>query len=43
MNGVNETYSRGRRLIVERPLLVVVGLVGVLLVFDFINRSLDFD
>ncbi|ODR80449.1 branched-chain amino acid ABC transporter permease [Haladaptatus sp. W1] len=43
MNGVNETYSRGRRLIVERPLLVVVGLVGVLLVFDFINRLLSGD
>ncbi|MFH5799152.1 branched-chain amino acid ABC transporter permease [Haladaptatus sp. CMAA 1911] len=43
MDDVTETYSRGRRLIVERPLLVVVGLFAALLVFDFINRLLTGD
>ncbi len=41
MDGVNETYSRGRRLVVERPLLVVVGLFAAFLVVDFVNRLLS--
>ncbi|WP_227374061.1 branched-chain amino acid ABC transporter permease [Haladaptatus halobius] len=40
MDGVTETYSRGRRLVVGRPFLVVVGLFAVLLVVDFVNRLL---
>ena len=38
MSVVDETYSRGRQLVVEQPMAIVVGLVAVLLVVDLLNR-----
>ena len=38
MSVVDETYSRGRRLVVEQPMAIVVGLVAALLVVDLLNR-----
>ena len=38
--GVADTYSRGRDVLFERPLAVVVGAFAVLLVVDFLDRLL---
>ncbi|RBI63836.1 branched-chain amino acid ABC transporter permease [halophilic archaeon] len=37
---VTDTYSRGRSLVGERPLVVLVGAFAVLLLLDFANRLL---
>ncbi|PSP85203.1 branched-chain amino acid ABC transporter permease [Halobacteriales archaeon QS_1_68_17] len=36
--GVSETYERGRRLLVERPFLALVVVVGVLLFLDLLYK-----
>jgi branched-chain amino acid transport system permease protein len=36
--GVSDTYTRGRAVVVERPMTAAVGLVGVLLVLDLVRQ-----
>jgi branched-chain amino acid transport system permease protein len=36
--GIADTYSRGRRLVVERPLVLVLGLVAVLFFIDLARK-----
>ena len=36
--GIAETYSRGRRLVVDQPVALVVALLVVLLVIDMLSR-----
>ena len=38
MSVVDETYSRGRRLVVEQPMAILVGLVAILLIVDLLNQ-----
>ena len=35
--GIADTYSEGRRFVIDRPLALVVGLFGVLLIVDFVG------
>jgi branched-chain amino acid transport system permease protein len=36
--GVSDTYTRGRRVLVERPMLAVIAVIGVLLLLDLLRR-----
>jgi branched-chain amino acid transport system permease protein len=36
--GVSDTYTRGRRVVVEQPMAVVVGVVGVLVLLDLVRQ-----
>jgi branched-chain amino acid transport system permease protein len=36
--GVSDTYARGRRVLVERPMLAILAVVGVLLLVDLLRK-----
>lgn len=39
--GIAETYSRGRTLVLERPLALLVGVICVLLLVDLVSKLID--
>jgi branched-chain amino acid transport system permease protein len=39
--GISETYDRGRNVVVDQPLGVIAGVVGVLLIVDLATKLMD--